>query len=106
MLEEKNDNLPAENSMADGNTENSATENVITENQEVDTPVVEEATAEVQAEIDAPATETEPTIEDANEFAVNEIANVNAEESEDETLKARHEIPLEDYEAMPMDQLV
>jgi hypothetical protein len=106
MLEEKNDNLPAENSMADGNTENSATENVITENQEVDTPVVEEATAEVQAEIDAPATEVEPTIEDANEFAVNEIANVNAEESEDETLKARHEIPLEDYEAMPMDQLV
>ena len=106
MLEEKNDNLPAENSMADGNTENSATENVITENQEVDTPVLEEATAEVQAEIDAPATETEPTIEDANEFAVNEIANVNAEESEDETLKARHEIPLEDYEAMPMDQLV
>lgn len=106
MLEEKNDNLPTENSMADGNTENSATENVITENQEVDTPVVEEATAEVQAEIDAPATETEPTIEDANEFAVNEIANVNAEESEDETLKARHEIPLEDYEAMPMDQLV
>lgn len=106
MLEEKNDNLPTENSMADGNTENSATENVITENQEVDTPVVEEATAEVQAEIDAPATEVEPTIEDANEFAVNEIANVNAEESEDETLKARHEIPLEDYEAMPMDQLV
>ena len=106
MLEEKNDNLPTENILADGNTENSATENVITENQEVDVPTVEEVTIEVQPEIEAIAEEEQPTIEDANEFAVNEIANVNAEESEDETLKARHEIPLEDYEAMPMEQLV
>ncbi len=106
MLEEKNDNLPTENILADGNTENSATENGITENQEVDTPTVEEVTIEVQPEIEAIAEVEQPTIEDANEFAVNEIANVNAEESEDETLKARHEIPLEDYEAMPMEQLV
>ncbi|MBP6100543.1 MAG: DUF349 domain-containing protein [Flavobacterium sp.] len=106
MLEEKNDNLPTENILADGNTENSATENGITENQEVDAPTVEEVTIEVQPEIEAIAEEEQPTIEDANEFAVNEIANVNAEESEDETLKARHEIPLEDYEAMPMEQLV
>lgn len=106
MLEEKNDNLPTENILADGNTENSATENGITENQEVDAPTVEEVTIEVQPEIEAIAVEEQPTIEDANEFAVNEIANVNAEESEDETLKARHEIPLEDYEAMPMEQLV
>ena len=106
MLEEKNDNLPTENILADGNTENSATENGITENQEVDVPTVEEVTIEVQPEIEAIAEVEQPTIEDANEFAVNEIANVNAEESEDETLKARHEIPLEDYEAMPMEQLV
>lgn len=106
MLEEKNDNLPTENILADGNTENSATENGITENQEVDAPIVEEVTIEVQPEIEAIAEVEQPTIEDANEFAVNEIANVNAEESEDETLKARHEIPLEDYEAMPMEQLV
>lgn len=106
MLEEKNDNLPTENILADGNTENSATENGITENQEVDAPTVEEVTIEVQPEIEAIAEVEQPTIEDANEFAVNEIANVNAEESEDETLKARHEIPLEDYEAMPMEQLV
>lgn len=106
MLEEKNDNLPTENILADGNTENSATKNGITENQEVDAPTVEEVTIEVQPEIEAIAEVEQPTIEDANEFAVNEIANVNAEESEDETLKARHEIPLEDYEAMPMEQLV
>ena len=106
MLEEKNDNLPTENILADGNTENSATENGITENQEVDAPTLEEVTIEVQPEIEAIAEVEQPTIEDANEFAVNEIANVNAEESEDETLKARHEIPLEDYEAMPMEQLV
>ena len=41
-----------------------------------------------------------------NDRAINEIANVNAEESEDETLKARHDIPMEDYEAMPMEKLI
>ncbi len=45
-------------------------------------------------------------IQDENDHAVNAIANVNAEESEDETLKARHDIPMEDYEAMPMEKLV
>ncbi len=177
MLEEKNDNLPNEISMADGNTENSAKETLISENQEVEINSVEETieeilhpieetTSEIQpqeeavsdTEIEETVLETEPIeevvleselieetvseteieetvlesqpteiieeveeiqpeivdliaeeqpkIEDANDFAVNEIANVNAEESEDETLKARHDIPLEDYEAMPMDQLI
>ena len=45
-------------------------------------------------------------IQNESDHAVNEIANVNAEESEDETLKGRHDIPMEDYEAMPMEQLV
>ena len=45
-------------------------------------------------------------LEDANDFAMNAIANANAEESEDETVKGRYDIPLQDYEALPMEKLV
>ncbi|WP_298392535.1 DUF349 domain-containing protein [Flavobacterium sp.] len=45
-------------------------------------------------------------VEDANDFAMNAIANANAEESEDETVKGRYDIPLQDYEALPMENLV
>lgn len=45
-------------------------------------------------------------IEDETDLAMNIIANANAEESEDETIAARHDIPMQDYEAMPMEQLV
>lgn len=45
-------------------------------------------------------------IEDEGDLAMNAIANANAEESEDETLKGRHDIPLQDYEALPMEDLV
>mgnify|MGYP003454900829 FL=1 len=106
MLEEKNDNLPTENFEADGNNENTVTDNVTTENQDVETTIIEETIVEIQPDIIETTETAQTTIVDANEYAVNEIANVNAEESEDETLKARHEIPLEDYEAMPMEQLV
>jgi hypothetical protein len=39
-------------------------------------------------------------------IAVNEIDNANAEESEDETIKGRNDIPVQDYEALPMEKLV
>lgn len=45
-------------------------------------------------------------LEDENDFAMNAIANANAEESEDETVKGRYDIPLQDYEALPMEKLV
>jgi len=129
MLEEKNDNLPIENIGADGSSENVVSENVISESQEVkvieevveitnDQPteeVVSESNAEINEIVADPTENAESLIvdtieqtadENANDIAMNEIANVNAEESEDETLKARHEIPLEDYEAMPMEKLV
>ena len=35
-----------------------------------------------------------------------EIDNSNAEESEDDSIKDKHDIPLEDYESMSMDELV
>lgn len=43
-------------------------------------------------------------IVDKSIIAINEIAATNAAESEDETI--RHEIPMEDYEAMSMEALV
>jgi hypothetical protein len=45
-------------------------------------------------------------LEEESDFAMNAIANANAEESEDETVKGRYDIPLQDYEALPMEQLV
>ena len=44
--------------------------------------------------------------EEESNIAVNAIADANAEESEDETIKGRHDIPFQDYEALPMDKLV
>ncbi len=81
---------------------------------EVSTP---ENTADVESEV---STEVENVIEltdeqvaddaivyeDESDFVMNAISNVNAEESEDETLKDRHDIPMEDYEAMSMEALV
>ncbi|MGL2993857.1 DUF349 domain-containing protein [Flavobacterium sp. TSSA_36] len=77
MLEEKQDNLP----IADGNQSN---ENM------------DQATVEL--------TSSEKTQDNQN--ILDAIANSNAEESEDETLKGRHDIPLLDYDAMDMDSLV
>lgn len=45
-------------------------------------------------------------IEHEGDLAMNAIANANAEESEDETVKGRHDIPMQDYEALPMENLV
>jgi hypothetical protein len=47
-----------------------------------------------------------PVVENDNESVINAIAEVNAEESEDETLKDRHDIPMLDYEALSMEELV
>ena len=110
--EEINSSLEVENELK--------TEKPIDETQvDLETKLVEESDNEVvvaehkQPTIDnivelTDAQVADDTLEIQNEsdHAVNEIANVNAEESEDETLKGRHDIPMEDYEAMPMEQLV
>ena len=43
---------------------------------------------------------------ESNESVISAIENVNAEESEDETLKDRHDIPMLDYDALSMEQLI
>lgn len=120
MSEELNDNLPVNENAVDGieNLESQETNSI--ESQEVESvTLTEEATEEI-AEVAEPAAaiSTEKDIEDKaeatpieaatdeSEVAMNAIADANAEESEDETLIGRHEIPLQDYEAMPMEKLV
>ncbi|MGG7034629.1 MAG: DUF349 domain-containing protein [Flavobacterium sp.] len=81
MLEQMNDNLQN----ADGNLETAQTETFkveISENNSV------------------------PTIDSENQKAIDAIVNSNAEESEDETLKDRHNIPMKDYETLSMEELV
>ena len=87
MLEETNDNLTPLQNETDGNL---ATDTqAITTNQ----------TAENEALV-----ATEEISE--KQQALNEIETSNAEENEDETLKARHEIPMLDYDTLSMEALV
>jgi hypothetical protein len=88
MLEEKNDNLLN----ADGNTADSVESTPTTTTDEVVTTVSE------------PVEETTET--DENQTIIEAIADSNAEESEDESLKERHDIPMQDYDALPMESLV
>ncbi|RZJ31479.1 MAG: DUF349 domain-containing protein [Flavobacterium sp.] len=55
--------------------------------------------------IDEPA-EMANTIITDEDLAVSAIHDSNAEESEDSTLAARHDVPMKDYETMSMDELV
>jgi hypothetical protein len=88
MLEEKNDNLQD----ADGQNAQETTNEVV-ENQDI-TPA--ENTQETQINELEVVTATN---------VMDEIDNSNAEESEDDSLKDRHEIPLLDYDAMSMEAL-
>jgi hypothetical protein len=79
-------------------------------------PIAEEVAQEV---VEAAAEVEENTIEltdeqvaddtfifENNDAVINAIADVNAEESEDETLKDRHDIPMLDYDTLSMEQLI
>jgi len=119
MSEELNDNLP----QADGNPNPEMQENFVAETPEqetqvveneeivevITTPVVEEAVAEPDNIVeltDEQVADDSIELADENSVAVETINHANAEENEDESIKARHDIPLQDYEALPMDKLV
>jgi len=97
MLEEKNDNLHE----ADGKlgidtssaAQNDAIESEETETAETNAVSNDEIEAEIPAEAD-------------HQDALDAITNSNAEESEDETLKERHDIPMRDYDTLSLDALV
>jgi hypothetical protein len=83
MLEETNDNLSQPQNETDGNLN-----------------------TDVQANNEASEQPVEETEISKKQQALNEIEQSNAEENEDETLKARHEIPMLDYDTLSMEALV
>ncbi|WP_370033642.1 DUF349 domain-containing protein [Flavobacterium sp. 28YEA47A] len=116
MLDEKNDNLHE----ADGSNENETQDVSQNENSQIEEPIennadaaevssddVNDAVSENADAIEISPEELEETVVvNDNQKALDAIADSNAEESEDETLKERHEIPMQDYEAMDMESLV
>ena len=67
--------------------------------------VTEEATTENVVELtDEPI--ADDSTDSENDTVISAIQEVNAEESEDESLKDRHDIPMLDYETLSMEQLV
>nr|WP_315198727.1 DUF349 domain-containing protein [uncultured Flavobacterium sp.] len=107
MLEEKNDNLSLHENETDGKTANELQETIQSETPivaetEISDSVAEENTVNPVSEATIP---TEIVPNDHQEV-IDAIADTNAEESEDETLKERHDIPMLDYDALPMETLV
>ncbi|MBC5836651.1 DUF349 domain-containing protein [Flavobacterium muglaense] len=90
MLEEKNDNLQDADGKLSTDSNESNLENATLEKESVTEPVLD----------------NEAVAENANQKALNSIDDSNAEESEDETLKDRHEIPMQDYDTLSMEALV
>ena len=107
MLEEKNDNLSLHENETDGKIVNELQGTIQSETPMVAESEISDAVAEentVNPEAEAIATNDEAADEKQN--VIDAIAETNAEESEDETLKERHDIPMLDYEALPMETLV
>ncbi|UTN02326.1 DUF349 domain-containing protein [Flavobacterium bizetiae] len=100
MLEEKNDNLQEADGKLEIEISDSTQDNAI-ETSEPET-AAEISTSETETEADATAEETEAN----HQTALDAITNSNAEESEDETLKERHDIPMQDYDTFSLDALV
>ncbi len=98
MLEDQTDNLLN----ADGNLGIDSIEAV-----QPDTEVLEEtAIAETEAEIvDVAEPSLDGELTQTNTI-IDAIADTNAEESEDETLKERHDIPMLDYDTLSLEALV
>ncbi|WDF65064.1 DUF349 domain-containing protein [Flavobacterium sp. KACC 22763] len=96
MLEEKNDNLHE----ADGKTG-------IEVNDSIANDAIETSDSETLTENLVPETENKLANQgDAHQEALDVITNSNAAESEDETLKERHDIPMQDYNTFSLDALV
>jgi hypothetical protein len=102
------DEASAEDAIAEAEeveTAETVTEATVEAVAEETTEVTEEATAEnVVALTDEQVADDSPVSE--NDTVISAIQEVNAEESEDESLKDRHDIPMLDYDTLSMDQLV
>jgi hypothetical protein len=111
MLEEKNDNLQkADGYVANDSNESVQVETTTSETEAISDTPENEITEPVEDKSVAPAEEevatTDAVTENVNQKALSSIEDSNAEESEDETLKERHHIPMQDYDTLSMEQLV
>lgn len=101
MLEEKNDNLQD----ADGKSEIEISDS--TPNDAIETsdsePTQENEILLTESEVE---NSQEEVTEANHQTALDAITNSNAEESEDETLKDRHDLPMQDYDTFSLDALV
>jgi hypothetical protein len=100
MLEEKNDNLQDADGKPGIEVSDSTQENAVE-------AAVSENAVDSETSVNGAALEnTAETTETTHQTALDAITNSNAEESEDETLKDRHDIPMQDYDTFSMDALV
>jgi hypothetical protein len=111
MLEEMNDNLSHHENETDGNLAHDSAESNQSETEVLETkPVAEPIDVPAEDNVVIPSTEelpkTDASSESDNQTAINAIADTNAEESEDETLKERHDIPMQDYDTLSLESLV
>lgn len=89
--------------------ENEIVEEVATPQIEAETETIEEIESENENTIELTAAQLADdtiVIEGGNQEAITAIETANAEESEDETLKDRHDIPMVDYDTLSMEQLI
>ncbi|MCK8141662.1 DUF349 domain-containing protein [Flavobacterium sp. I-SCBP12n] len=103
MLEEKNDNLSRHESETDGNIENNSVESTTTVTESIENNISKETTAFAAEENEIQPSENKIV---ENQNALDAISDTNAEESEDETLKERHDIPMQDYDTLSLEELV
>lgn len=106
-----NDNLSQNENEIDGKLAQDSTESNQSKTEVLETePLAEPIDVPAEDNVVVPPTEelitTESTSETDNQTALNAIADTNAEESEDETLKDRHDIPMQDYDALSLEELV
>ena len=99
MLEEKNDNLQ----QADG--EINQQNGLETAENTMDSVEVEEIVEKVEASSTEEKIEEIVSEKPSSNAATDEIDNSNAEESEDDSIKDRHEIPMLDYDSMTIEAL-
>ena len=109
MLEEKNDNLSHHENETDGNVENNAIASEQSHVEPVNNTISSETVAVSANENEVVHTEVmenQGLVETENQTALDAISDSNAEESEDETLKDRHDIPMQDYDTLSLEDLV
>lgn len=104
MLEEKNDNLSRHDNESDGNLGNNSVESNQFNSEVLEKTPLTEVNDVPAEDVVIPSKEELP--ETKNQAVVDAIAETNAAESEDETLKERHDVPMKDYDAFSLESLI